>query len=146
MAQNQRKNSVIVLDQELVKSKVWLSLTASAKDVFLIMRCRCKYAKVRHKGGKKTVMTNNGELIFPYREAVADFGFTVPRFMRSIDLLVETGFLDIAEHGNAALRQPTKYGISERWRKYGTDSFEKRKRTPSHKVGWLSSKKGMETP
>jgi hypothetical protein len=145
MSQKHRKNSVIVLEQELVKSKVWLSLTASAKDVFLLMRCRCKYGKMGRKGHEKTVITNNGAIVFPYREAGTKFGFTVPRFMRSIDLLVETGFLDIVEHGNAALRQPTKYGISERWRKHGGEGFEKRKRTPSHKVGWLSSRGSMET-
>jgi hypothetical protein len=86
-------------------------------------------------------MTNNGEIVFPYRKAKKDFGITSRRFLAAIDMLVEKGFIDIAEPGNPAARTMTKFAISERWRKYGDKDFKKQERAKGQSVGFCSPDK-----
>jgi len=66
---------------------------------------------------------NNGELVFTYEEAKRLYGITAGRFTRAIEELVEKGFLDISETGMGLYKMATHYGISDRWRDYGTPSF-----------------------
>jgi hypothetical protein len=115
--------SKIVIDADLVTSKVFLKLKGVAPKVFLLFLRRRKMTKVGKKGKEKWVISNNGEIVFPYAEAKEKFGITPPRFQRALDQLVEHGFIDIVHSGGGMLRDISKYSISERWLSYGTDSF-----------------------
>ena len=115
--------SKIVIDADLVTSKVFLKLKGVAPKVFLLFLRRRKMTKVGKKGKEKWVISNNGEIVFPYAEAKEKFGITPPRFQRALDQLVEHGFIDITHSGGGMLRDISKYSISERWLSYGTDSF-----------------------
>lgn len=86
-------------------------------------------------------MLNNGELVFTYIEAKQKYGMTAGRFARAIDELVEKGFLDIAETGMGLYGMPTHYGISDRWRYWGTEKFEPAKR-PEPNIRGCGFRKG----
>lgn len=122
--------SVIVLDQQLVKSKAWLSLSSIAVQTYLLFRCKCQIAKRSGRPGKRgdnfmERLLNNGELVFTYAEAKRLYGITAPRFSRAIDELVdEKGFIDITATGMGVYKVTTLYAISDRWRLYGTPDYK----------------------
>ena len=75
-----------------------------------------------------TEIENNGELVYPYTEAVEN-GFTKAQFRSAIDELQQKGFIDITHQGKGG-RKPAKgtgdvttYWIDDRWIDYGTDDF-----------------------
>ena len=75
-------------------------------------------------GIKVPVILNNGELQYSYREALGR-GITKPAFVRAIDTLIDHGLLDIARPGSGGKqRDVSLYGISERWRKWGSPEFD----------------------
>jgi DNA-binding PadR family transcriptional regulator len=119
------KGSVIVLEQRLVKSAVWLSLGGTAKDVYLLFRTKCRIMKRQTKPQKHgPVIANNGELEFTYDEAQQKYRITTGRFTRALDQLVDRGFIDVTATGMGVHRVKTWYAISDRWRDYGTPNFK----------------------
>ena len=115
--------SKIFIDADLVLSPAFLCLTGAATHVYLLFLKRRQMKKSGRKGKERWVISNNGEIVFPYAEAKEKFGITPPRFQRALDQLVEHGFIDIVHSGGGMLRDISKYSISERWLSYGTDSF-----------------------
>jgi hypothetical protein len=115
--------SKIVIDADLVISRAFLNLTGVASQVYLLFLRRRRLEKLGRKGKEKWVISNNGEIVFPYAEAENKFGITRPRFQRAIDQLVEHGFIDIVHSGGGMVKDISKYAISERWIKYGTNNF-----------------------
>ncbi|MFC1551158.1 hypothetical protein ACFL6P_01205 [Candidatus Latescibacterota bacterium] len=67
------------------------------------------------------MIRNNGNIIFTYDEAKG-YGLSKGVFNRSIDKLIEVGFLDVAKIGGN--RMPNKYALSDRWMKFGTPNYE----------------------
>ncbi len=126
------KPPVIVLDQALVKSAVWLQLSGTAKSVFLIFRCKCQIEKIKGKPNKRRrVIVNNGEIVFTYKEAQEKYGISAASFRTAIDQLIERGFIDVTVTGAGYRKMTTLYAISDRWRQYGTDGFRTAKRPRS---------------
>lgn len=123
-----KKTRKIVVDRELFESPAWLSLTGASTQVYMLFRLRLKSEKTGRRGHEKWIFSNHRALILPYREAEAKYKITQPRFLRAIDDLVEHGFLDIVKPGSGTARLSTLYGVSERWRSYGTPDFEDRTR------------------
>ncbi|MFX1562893.1 MAG: hypothetical protein ACFFDP_06260 [Promethearchaeota archaeon] len=119
------KSKVIVLEQSLVKSEAWLSLSKTAIIVYLIFRTRCQFAKMKGKPRKRgPVIVNNGEIVFTYIEAEKRYSISKSRFGRALKELVAKGFIDIAATGMGVHKVETWYAISERWRDYGTPEFK----------------------
>jgi hypothetical protein len=109
----------------LVKSVAWLSLGGTAKDVYLLLRTKCRIIKQQGKTGKRgPVIANNGELEFTYDAAEEKYGITTGRFTRALDQLVDRGFIDVAATGMGVHRVKTWYAISDRWPDYGTPDFK----------------------
>ena len=124
------KSGVIVINQVMVNSAVWLSLSGTAIKVYHLFRCKCIIAKKNHRSNKRSEsiidrIMNNGEIEFTYEEAEKQYGIARGRFLRAIDELIEKGFIDIAEPGGGVHKLKTLYAISERWRDYDTPSFRK---------------------
>ena len=69
---------------------------------------------------------NNGEIVFTYTEA-KELGIRSSQtFYRVIkELVEEKGFINMTYRGNYYDNEPNKFGISERWKHYGTDRYEK---------------------
>ncbi len=124
------KGRVIVVEQELLKSKAWFSLSGAAPAMYTLFLTKRRYEKAGTRNNKQKVLVNGREITFYYREAQKNYGITQSRFTRAIDQLVDRGFIDIVEPGNGTARIGTKYGISERWRKYGTPEFVVHRREP----------------
>jgi hypothetical protein len=120
------KSGVIVLDTLMVETPVWLSLSRTAMQVYLLFRTKCVIDTHGVRRGKRSlerIIVNNGEIEFTYIEAKQKYGITPGRFVRAIDELVEKGFLYISETGMGLYKMTTHYGISERWRDYEKSSF-----------------------
>ena len=96
-------------------------------NVLLLFLYRRQWKQADRKG--KWYTTNNGEIVFPYKEAKKRFKIPKSSFARAIDKLMEHGFIDIAHLGGGLIGDCTKYSISNRWRNYGADNFIKKKRS-----------------
>jgi hypothetical protein len=78
--------------------------------------------KVRGKSSRRQI-TNNGEIVFTYKEA-REAGFSDSTFAAALTRLVEVGFIDISYHGNGNVNGDwSRYACSERWRNYGKPEF-----------------------
>ena len=118
------KNSVIVLEQRLVKSRAWLSLSGIAPQIYTIFRTKCQIGKRRNRGKRDgIIIENNGEICFTYGEAKSKYGIIPSRFKRAIDQLLMTGFIDVIASGMGVHKVATLYAISERWRAFGTSNY-----------------------
>jgi hypothetical protein len=133
----------VVIDQDVLKSEAWLSLSGVAPQVYLLFLTKRRMEKMKRRGTKGHICTNSRELIFTYREAQTKYHISQPRFRRAIDQLVGRGFLDIAKPGKAVARIATEYALSERWRDYGTPTFQQSERERV-KVGFCRTRKQKE--
>jgi len=124
MANSTSKN--IWIEREMILSPAFRKLNGRAMEVLLLFFYRRQWSLPSRKG--KWYTTNNGEIVFPYKEAKKRFKIPKSSFARAIDKLMEHGFIEIAHLGGGLIGDCTRYSISERWRKYGTDSFVRKKR------------------
>ena len=110
----------------MILSPAFHKLNGRAMEVLLLFLYRRQWERADRKG--KWYTTNTGEIVFPYKEAKKRFKIPKSSFARAIDKLMEHGFIEIAHLGGGLIGDCTRYSISERWRKYGTDSFVRKKR------------------
>ncbi|HEA68261.1 MAG TPA: hypothetical protein ENI07_15790 [Desulfobacterales bacterium] len=123
-----RNRSFCYLEPSLIESDAFLNLSGKAAMICLIRFHQKAYRKrtSKKKGGmKELIITNNGQIVFPYSEAVA-LGLKSSRTFYKVlhELVEEKGFVDVATPGNWYLKELTKYSISGRWKRYGTSDFE----------------------
>jgi hypothetical protein len=117
------------LESELIESDAVKDLSGKWSLFCLIrfhQKAYRKWKNVKKRGSKGLVITNNGEIIFTYTEAKElgiKSGATFHRVVR--ELVEDKGFIDIAEHGNWYFKEPTKFAISQRWKRYGTSEYER---------------------
>ena len=117
------------IEDPLVKSKAFQQLNGSAIKVLMLFMLRRKMKRMGpRKGKEKWIIYNNGEIIFPYAEAAKKYSLNASTFARAIDALVAYGFLDITHSGGGLMGDCTKYAVSDRWRKFGTDQFDPKAR------------------
>ena len=110
----------------MILSSAFHKLNGRAMKVLLLFLYRRQWSLPSRKG--KWYTTNNGEIVFPYKEAKKRFKIPKSSFARAIDSLIEYGFIDIAHLGGGLIGDCTKYSISNRWRNYDTDRFVQKKR------------------
>jgi hypothetical protein len=116
----------IYITKDLIRSEGYRSL----RRVSLLVYNDFLGKRLFKKDRKNNVwqISNNGELIYPYREAVKN-GFTRKQFSNAIDELQAKGLIDITHRGRGG-RTPkegegdfTTYWIDDRWMEYGTDDY-----------------------
>lgn len=122
------KHKTTVFENKLFDSPVWNLLTKTATDVYIIFMRMRNMKEIPKKSGK-WVNTNNDTYVLTYRTAKEKHGIPEVTFTRAIDLLIELGMIDIIKHGSGTARTETVYGISDRWRNYGTPKFVRVERT-----------------
>jgi len=117
--------SGIFLEEELLRSPAYWSLSKWAILVLQRFMQKRKLEPIKHKSKKKSYkIINNGQIIFTYREAV-ELGMNERQFRDAIDELIAKGFLDIARHGKGGRSgDSTLYFIDSRWKDYDTDRFQ----------------------
>lgn len=122
-----RNRSFAMLEADLIESEAFLSLSGRAAMLTLIrfyQKARRKRIKGKSKRPGQMTITNNGEIVFTYGEA-KELGLSGGTFNRVLhELIEERGFIDVAEQGHY-LKGPTKFAISERWKRYGTDEYKR---------------------
>jgi len=125
------------LTGELIQSRAFTELSNRRNSgvvirILLYFRLKLVYGPVAGKPGKSSrkVPINDRDLQFTYIEAKG-LGITAGQFDRAIDLLVEFGFLDVEATGMGLHKMTTTYGLSDRWKKWGTPEFQKVKRKKS---------------
>ncbi len=122
-----KRRDRMFVSRAAITSKAFLSLkTAAACQVYLIFLNKCQWRKAEIRPGsrdKDWVLVNDKEIQFSYIEARDKYGISDKRFTRAIDELVRVGLIDIAHSGFGLQKDVTLYGISQRWKKHGTDEF-----------------------
>lgn len=118
-----------MLEPALIESDAFMDLSGKAAITCLIRFHQKAYKKKkdgRKKGYKNLVITNNGEIIFTYGEA-QELGIkSTATFYKVVRELVEDkGFIDMSVSGNWYHKEPNKFAISERWKRYGTPQYER---------------------
>lgn len=114
----------VYLEADMLNSEVFRGLSRWGFLVYLRFLQKRVMVKEKHKRRAGSYrIANNGEIIFPYREAVA-LGIDERAFRNAIDELIGKGFLDIARYGKGGrCGEVTLYFLDTRWRDYGTERF-----------------------
>lgn len=123
-------NNKFYLERDLLKSKVFRSLCKTSMVAYFDFRMKCKWQSDKKKRGKREnwYIINNGDIEYTYSEAEKR-GIPRASFMRAIDELIGKGFIDVVHSGSGGVKgDKSKYGISQRWRDWGTDEFVKKAR------------------
>jgi len=134
----------IYLESELLDSRAFRELTPTAIHVYLAFLRKRRFTRDKSKRGRKSwQFVNNGQLEFTYAEAFHKFGIKQGAFREARDLLVNVGLMDIAQSSAGLYKVKMLYGVSERWRCYGTAQFQDKPREKdSRHIGyqgrWLS--------
>ena len=112
MGRKRKLEAFYMVTEKMVQSKAWDELDSYDKEVFI-------HIAIKFKGN------NKHNLSFTYEEASK---LQSPhRFNDSISHLVEKGLIDIMRSGGV-WKKCNIYGLSERWRLYGTEEFVQGKR------------------
>ena len=112
-------NRKVWIEPDMMESGPFRSL--SKTQLLVLLRFR---QKITWSGGGKRRVYECDNLVFTYAEAEY-LGISRSTFHRSIKALVEKGFIDIEHQGGAYGRDYSRYALSNRWKKYGTEGFEK---------------------
>lgn len=110
------------MEGDMLESEAFLGLSGKAMWVLLRFLQKRTWRSPKGKRGGKPIYENNG-LSLPYSEANA-YGISTAQFHRILKTLVERGFLDPEHRGGAYGRDYSTYGLSGRWRWFGTERFE----------------------
>ena len=120
------KEPKIYIPKEMLESGAYRGLSRVA---MLLLQDFLAKRIMKQASKKKWFVENNGNIIFPVREAVLK-GFSQSQFRDGIDELQKKGFLDITHLGKGG-RKPlkgmadcSKYWVDDRWKKYGTNDFK----------------------
>ena len=119
------KNRGVYFESDLLISEAFWGLTGAAIKVFMVFRMKCVMAN--EFVGKRKVLNivNNGEIIYTFVEAWKNHKIPKSTFLRARDKLIKVGLIEIAEDGGC--HHTTKYAISNNWRNYPEQTFERSK-------------------
>ena len=106
---NRIAGSYSIIEHNLVNSEAFKELSIYAKWLYVEF-------KFRFYGD------NRKHIIFKYREAIKIMHQDT--FTRCRNKLIENGLIDIIKRGGF-YNQPNIYGLSDRWKKFGTKDFIK---------------------
>jgi len=95
------------IEHNIINSEAWKGLKAHTKWLYF------EY-KLRWYGD------NTRNIILPYLEA--NKIMSIDTFINDRKLLIERGFIDVIKRGGLE-KQCMIYGLSNRWKKYGTKDF-----------------------
>jgi hypothetical protein len=125
-SENEVAEPKIYIPKEMLRSPAYRGL--SRVGLLLLQDFFAKRI-MKQASKKKWFIENNGNIIFPFQEAV-EKGYSRNQFRNGIDELQRTGFLDITHLGKGG-RKPLKghadcstYLLDDRWKQYGTPEFK----------------------
>ena len=104
---NKIDGNFAIIEHNLANSEAFKSLNANTKWLYMEF-------KLRFHGD------NRKNIIFTYQEGIKIMNNLT--FIKCRNKLIENGLIDIIKRGGF-YHQPNIYGLSDRWRKYGTKDF-----------------------
>ncbi len=97
------------IEHNILNSEAWKGLKIHTKWLYFEFKIRWHTDNTRN-------------IIFTYQEAKNIMA--IDTFIKSRNKLIERGFIDVIKCGGLE-KQPAIYGLSDRWKKYGTKDFVK---------------------
>ena len=127
-----RKFADMYVSREVIMSMAFRKLSGTALRVYLFFLSKRVMkplqGKQKRSGKGQYYIENDGRIQFTYREAQGRYGISSKGFRMAIERLVEVGLIDIVRAGSGLHRDATQYGLSARWKLYGTDEFIAKKK------------------
>ncbi|MCE5272642.1 helix-turn-helix domain-containing protein [bacterium] len=119
------------VEHDLLFSRAYLSLSGRSKDLFHLLFSKLRWERGgnsdrrgKTKTGRRRCAINNGEIVATYEEIMEALGIgSRATVSRSIQELLERGFIDLTRPGCGKLKISSLFAISNRWRLYGEDGF-----------------------
>ena len=119
------KTKGIYITRDILESAAYWHLTGAAPQVYMVFRMKCVFADRTIGKRKERIIVNNGEITYTFVEAYKNHRIPQSTFLRARDQLIKVGFIEIAEDGGC--HHTTKYSISNNWRNYPEQTFERPK-------------------
>ncbi len=119
------KTKGIYITRDILESDAYWDLSGVAPQVYMVFRMKCVFADRTIGKRKERIIVNNGEITYTYLEALNNHWIPKSNFLRARDQLIKVGLIEIAEDGGC--HHTTKYAISNNWRNYPEQTFERSK-------------------
>ena len=133
------RNQTFSIPKKLVKSAAYLDLT-SANSVRVLNRFWLKAHWKLIKSTNKWILDYEVLIEFTYGEAER-MGISNSAFARSLDDVIDHGFINVVESGVGVKKIKSLYVISERWKHWGTEQFVAK---PRKKISQQYKKNGFQ--
>ena len=115
----------IYIERDILESDAYWDLTGAAPQVYMVFRMKRVFSDKGFGKNKARIVVNNGEIIYTFVEAWKKHSIPKSTFLRARDQLIKVGLIEIAEDGGC--HHTTKYAISNNWRNYPEQTFERPK-------------------
>ena len=113
------------IERDILESDAYWSLTGVAPQVYMVFLMKRILSDKAFGKDKTRIVANNGEITYTYLEAQNNHRIPKSNFLRARDQLIKVGLIEIAEDGGC--HHTTKYSISNNWRNYPEQTFERSK-------------------
>ena len=119
------KTRGIYIERDILESDAFWDLTDAAPQVYMVFLMKRVFSDKGFGKDKARIVVNNGEITYTYLEALNNHWIPKSNFLRARDQLIKVGLIEIAEDGGC--HHTTKYSISNNWRNYPEQTFERSK-------------------
>ena len=119
------KAKLTCIDLEIIQSPAFWDLKGIAIKVYIVFLMKRVFPSRKKYRGKYYGFVNNGEITYTFAEAKNNHGISKSTFLRARDELIRVGLIEIEEYGGN--HHTNKYTLSDNWRKYPEETFERPK-------------------
>ena len=119
------KTKGIYIEHDILESDAYWHLTGAAPQVYMVFLMKRILSDKPFGKNKVRLIANNGEITYTFKEACKNHRIPKSNFLRARDQLIKVGLIEIAEDGGC--HHTTKYSISNNWRNYPEETFERSK-------------------
>ena len=119
------KTRGIFIERDILESDAYWHLTGAAPQVYMVFLMKRVLSDKAFGKDKARIIANNGEITYTFVEACKNHKIPKSTFLRARDQLIKVGLIEIAEDGGC--HHTTKYAISNNWRNYPEQTFERPK-------------------
>ena len=115
----------VYIERDILESDAYWSLTGAAPQVYMVFLMKRILSDKAFGKDKARIIENNGEITYTFKEAWKNHRIPKSTFLRARDQLIKAGLIEIVEDGG--YHHTTKYAISNNWRNYPEQIFERPK-------------------
>ena len=119
------KTRGIFIERDILESDAYWYLTGVAPQVYMVFLMKRVLSDKAFGKDKARIIANNGEITYTFVEACKNHKIPKSTFLRARDQLIKVGLIEIAEDGGC--HHTNKYAISNNWRNYPEQTFERSK-------------------